>query len=78
MNDDIERLREWMSNNELDNKRLARKMGIPYISVHTVIDRRASTTDQFVNRFIRCFGYETAASIFKIHLAPVAVEDVAK
>ena len=75
MNEDIARLRTWMEENNLDLAGLARKMGVPYITAHTVIERRASTTDQFVNRFIRCFGYDVAQEIFRDHLAPVAVSE---
>lgn len=76
MSDDIKRLQSWMKSKELGNKELARAMNIPYITVHTIIERRGATTDQFVNRFIRRFGYDVAREVFASHLAPVAETEV--
>lgn len=77
MSDDITRLREWMKANNCGLKQLAEKMDMPYITAHTVVERRASTTDQFVNRFIRSFGYDLAKQIFSSHLSPVNEKEVA-
>lgn len=75
VDEDIVRLRNWMKDKGIDKSCLARQMGIPYITVHTVVERRASTTDQFVTRFIRCYGYELAKDVFREHLSPVVVSE---
>lgn len=75
---DIDRLRSWMEGRKLNMKSLARDMEMPYITVHTVVKRRERITDQFVTRFIRRYGIDEASRVFKTHLAPAKINEVAQ
>jgi len=61
---EIERLKAWMDTKDITMKSLARKMGISYLSVYTIIAKRQSLTNNFKWRFTQVFGWETARELF--------------
>lgn len=67
---EIARLQAWMNSNNYSMKRLAREMGISYISVYTMLIRREQLTNNFRWQFAQVFGWEEAGRLFES--APMA------
>ena len=73
---DIDRLRAWMHEKNLKLPQLARDMNVPYITLYSILERRRHLTDNFVTRFIRCYGSDEAETIFEDFLAPASKQTV--
>jgi hypothetical protein len=67
---DIERLQQWMKHRNLNTRKMAAEMDMPFQTAYQAITVRGekagkdTVTGNFVVRFIATYGYETAASIF--------------
>jgi hypothetical protein len=70
---DIERLRHWMADKNIKTKPLAREMGMPYLTLYTILERRGRPTYGLVTSFTKRYGSDTARAIFQEYLAPLEV-----
>ena len=57
-------LKNWMAQQGLTNSALARRMGVSYDLVYSIVEGRRAVSDSFRWRFSLAFGVDTTTAIF--------------
>lgn len=70
---DIQRLRQWMTDRNLKMGQLSREMDTPYITLYTILERRERVTYGLVSNFAQRYGADEAQRVFRDFLAPLEV-----
>lgn len=61
---DLDRLKDWMTEKDMSVSHLASEMGISYINAYMCIEKRKILSANFERHFRRRFGSEVADKIF--------------
>lgn len=70
---DLERLRQWMAQRDLNTPAMAREMGMSRHSLYANLEMRKGATYALVAAFTRRYGADEARTIFQEFYAPLEV-----